>query len=629
MASPLFIAKAQFTSAVLEAIKAAFPDAKIEAQDIEKSIAVPKSEMGDLSTSISFRLAKEMKKNPHEIALKISQGARGTKLVSNFTELNGYLNAALDTKAYSELVVGSVVSEKNRYGSMDIGKGGKVIVEFPGVNPNKPWHVGHVRNALLGSAISNILEFCGYSVERDDYIDDLGLQMAESLWGWLNLTDKPSGKFDQWLGEQYVSVNKELEKSEVKSAVNSLLSKLEVLDSKESQITRQMAERCVLAQNETAFSYGVYHDIMVFESDIVRGKLLDKALEVARRKGVLEKPEEGKYRGSTIVSMHKLAKYEKELSGGSEESKVLVRSNGAATYMAKDLAFHMWKMGITKSDFRYKKFVDQPNGKPLLGTCEDGDFKEFGNAKMAVNIIDARQRHEQLSMRAMFSLLGYEDLAKGIIHLPYGTVRIKGVDLSTRKGTWLGEGKNYTADDLLREVMDAAKKIVAESEKITDKSIVGSIANSVALAAIKFDFLKYAPESEITFSWDKALTFEGDTGPYCAYTYARATRVLERGGYKQPQATSMDQIGRGEDFELIKLIGGFAETVERAASEYRPNAITDYLLNIASLFSKFYEAMPILKGGETKEARLLLTFAARQVIGNALALLGISPIERM
>lgn len=629
MASPLSEAKSEFVAILAEAISASLPEAKIEPKDIMQSVSVPKSVMGDLSTSIAFRLAKELKKNPHEIALRISELAKATKLIAKFTELNGYVNASFDTVAYSELVINSVLSQKEKYGSSSLGNGAKVIIEFPGVNPNKPWHVGHVRNALLGAAISNILDFAGYRVERDDYIDDLGLQMAESLWGWLNLTDKPSGKFDQWLGEQYVSVNRELEKSEVKAQIDALLRRLEAFDSNESKLTRQIAERCVIAQSETAFSYGIYHDIMVFESDIVKGKLLEKALEVARRKGILEKPEEGKYKGSTVVSMHKLAKYQKELAGGSEEVKVLVRSNGAATYMAKDLAFHMWKMGITKSDFRYKKFIDQPNGKALLGTCDDGEFREFGNAKMAVNIIDARQRHEQLSMKAMFALMGYEDLSKNIIHLPYGTVNVKDVDLSTRRGTWLGEGKNYTADDLLREVMDAARKIVADSEKITDKSIVGTIANAVAIAAIKFDFLKYAPESEITFSWDKALTFEGDTGPYCAYTYARATRVLEKGGFKLSESSGMASIGRGEDFELIKLIGAFAEAVDRAASEYRPNLIADYLLNMASLFSKFYEAMPILKGGETKEARLILTFATRQVIGNALALLGINPIERM
>ncbi|MDE1828494.1 MAG: arginine--tRNA ligase [Candidatus Micrarchaeota archaeon] len=627
--SPSAQAKSEFAEIVLAAVKFGFEGVEIGIDDVSASISIPKSEMGDLCTSIAFRLGKMMKKSPREVAIHISTNAKPTRLLKNFSEANGYVNAVLDEKEYSKLVLQQVIAEKECYGASDSGKGKKVIVEFPSVNPNKPWHVGHVRNAVLGASISNILKFVSFNVEREDYIDDLGLQMAESLWGWMNISSKPDKKFDQWMGEQYVLVNKEMEKQNMKKDLDLILKKLENLDSEESRTVRELAERCVRAQLETAMAYGVYHDVMIWESDIVRAKLLEKALKLADMKGILDKPTDGKYAHSTVVKMHKIARFAKELIGNEEEAKVIVRSNGAATYIAKDFAFHSWKFGLIDSAFRYSKFIDQDNGKPLYFTSKSGEEMEFGKVDLAINIIDVRQKYEQQIMKAMFSLIGEEKIAEGIIHFAYGRVTIKGSDLSTRSGSWMGDGKNFTADDLLREAKEVAHKIVSQSESISDKSSFDSISNSVALAAIKFEFLKFAAESEIVFSWDKALTFEGDSGPYCSYTHARATRVLEKGAFEIPKSVDADKVERGADFELIKLIGSFNEMVEKAAREYRPNVITDYLLNLSSLFSKFYEKMPIITGGESKEVRLAITYCAKQTLGNALRLIGIEPLERM
>ncbi|MGI0141440.1 MAG: arginine--tRNA ligase [Candidatus Micrarchaeales archaeon] len=631
MPSPLTQARKEFETLVLAAIKSGFESAEIDIDAVSASISTPKSELGDISSSIAFKIARIAKKSPKEIAAQIAKSAKPAKLIKEFTETNGYVNAKFDITSYTELVLGAVADEKERYGSSEKGKGKKVIVEFPSVNPNKPWVVSHLRNALLGSSISNILEFASYQIEREDYIDDLGLQMAESLWGWQNLSDKPQEgvKFDQWLGEQYVLVNKELEKQSMKKEMDLLLKRLEHLDSEESKTVRELAERCVKAQLETAMAYQIYHDVMIWESDIVRARLLDKALELANRKGILEKPTEGKYANSTVVKMHKIAKYAKELAGNEGEAKVIVRSNGAATYIAKDFAFHAWKFGLIQSDFRYSKFAVQKNEKPLFYTSESGEPMAFGKVTMAINIIDVSQRYEQQVMKAMFSLLGKDEIADGIVHLAYGRVNVEGSDLSTRKGGWMGEGKNYTADDLLREARIAVLKIVANSDKVTDKNSIELIVNSVALCAIKFEFLKFPPESEIIFSWERALTFDGDTGPYCTYTYARATRVLEKSGKRKEPATDFEKVEGAEDFELVRLIGSFGEVAQRAATEYKPNLITDYALNLSSQFSKFYEKMPILKGGEAMEIRLAITEATRQTLGNALRLLGIEPIERM
>lgn len=624
-------ARQAFAGALRAAIARKYPGTDVDALQVELTIAPAEGPKGDLSSSVSFRLAKPLGRRPGDIAKEILPELGGVKFVSRFEELNGYLNAFLNEKEYAAAVVLEVSAAKEAYGTSRAGMGERVMVEFPSVNPNKQWHVGHLRNALLGDTICNLLSACSYRVEREDYIDDLGLQIAETAWGWKNLSDKPDKKFDLWLGEQYVEVNRRMaEKPELKAEMYEILKRMEDVNSAEALAIRGIAERCLLAQSETSFAYGICHDVMVWESDIVRALLLKKALEIAAKAGIVEKPEEGKYAGCTVVKLDKLSKFAKELEGSREDSKVIVRSNGAATYLGKDFAFHLWKFGIIEGGFAYREFVGaQPNGKPLYSTSPEGSPKDFGNEKRAINIIDASQYYNQLILKLMFSLMGREDCANNLVHLAYGVVRIAEGGLSTRKGTWQGEGgRSYTADDLLREVKAKTLEIVTKSEKISDKDSAVEISEKVALAAIKFEFLRIAPEKEIVFSWEKALSFEGNSGPYCQYTYARASRILEKAGrFAAPEAFA--HISRGQDFELVKLMGRFGETVEKACSEYRPNVVTDYLLELSSAFSKFYEAMPVLKGGEAMEERLAMVSAFRQVVKNALGLLGIGVVERM
>ena len=630
-----------FAHSLQEAIGELYRGVDIKELQIPSTISFPESpkvpgasedkEKGDMASSIAFRLAKLLKRKPTEIASAIASRAKPAGFVSRFEELNGYVNAFIDERAYSAAVVSGVLGEGASYGSSGMGRGERVMVEFPSVNPNKQWHVGHLRNALLGDAVCNLLANCSFDAEREDYIDDLGLQVAETLWGWEYLSSKPDKKFDLWLGEQYVEVNRRMaEDATVKAKVDALLKRMEDVDSHElSAARKEITEPCVLAQSETAFAYGIYHDVMVWESDIVRAQLLQRALALALEKGIVEKAGGGKYAGCTVVKLDRLSKYAKELEGAREDAKVIIRSNGVATYIAKDFAFHLWKFGLIGADFKYKELIGrQPNGKPLFSTAPEGTAKEFGRAGKAVNIIDASQRHEQLIMRLMFVLLGREDIADNLVHLAYGRVRVAEGGLSTRKGTWQGKERSYTADDLLREVRAKAHGIVSKSEKIEKTEDAGDISGKVALAAIKFEFLRIAPEKEIVFSWEKALSFEGNSGPYCLYTYARASRILEKAGSANlPKA--YPNVSRGHDFELVKLMGRFQETAEKACSEYRPNVITDYLLDLASEFSKFYEAMPVLKGGEAMEERLAIVSAFRQVVRNALALLGIGVVERM
>ena len=630
MSSPSKDAKAEFVQLIRFSIKESYPNTQISEEEILLSIAEPRQEHGDLSSSISFKISKSEKKSPKEIAETLASKFREGYLIKKPSSINGYLNAFIDEIAYAKLVISAIWKEGDDYGKSDLGDGKRIIVESPSVNPNKPWLVSHLKNALLGDAISNALSSCGYSVERINYIDDLGLQVAESLWGFKNLNNKPDKKFDLWLGEQYVKVNAEITKEKSIEENVKLLNKLMEEDTLEAKEARQLAERCVVAQYETSFSYKIYHDLLIWESDILRSKLLEKALSVLKEKGITEVPSDGKFAGCTVINLEKAKNISKEFENPEEKIKVLVRSNGVATYVAKDLAFDMWKFGIIDVDFQYKWFMKEPNGAELYTTSSEGTAMTFGKAEKIVNIIGSSQRFPQMILKAILELMGREDLSKSRIHIPYGEIGIEEGTLSGRKGGWLGDERNYTADDLLAEAKLRSLEIINKNEKFSGKGNKDEIAEAVSLGAIKLEYLRTDPEKKVTFSWDKALSFEGNSGPYCMYTYARASRILEKASYDgKISENDYSQVKREEDFELLKALGEFGDILEKACNEYRPNIIVDYALRTAHQFSKFYEKMPVIKGGDAKEVRLALVEAARQVMHNALAVIGINTIEIM
>lgn len=628
MAAPSKDLKEEFTVALKDAVSKAFPGSGIGDTEIALSISLPKQGNGDISSSISFRLAKAEKKSPKEIAEGLAQDIKGNRFIARTEALNGYLNAYVDEKAYARHVLESVQKQKGAYVRSQVGKGTKVIVESPSVNPNKPWHIGHLRNALLGDAISNMMGACSYGVEREDYIDDLGMQVAESYWGYANMSTKPDKKFDTWLGEQYVEVNKRLKDKGVEEQVRRTLERMEEGSSKEAQEARKLSEECVRAQYQTAGDYSVYHDVLVWESDIVRAKLLDKAFSMLMKNGIVKKDAGEKYKDCIIIDLERIKQVAKDFESPNEDVKVLIRSNGTATYVAKDIAFHMWKFGLIEDPFAYGTFIEkQGNGKPLYTTAQSGSKISFAGVKMAVNVIDNRQRYPQLILKSMFLLMGRKDISDSITHLSYGKVDVEGGTLSGREGGWMGSGRSYTADSLLAETEKKVVEIVESSEKISNKENASGIARAVAAGAIKFEFLKIAPEKNITFSWERALKFEGNTGPYCMYTYARASKIIEGQDIAAPR--DMGQMTRANDFELVKLLGTAPEVLEKACSEHRTNVITDYLIELCTAFSRFYETMPVLKGGEAKGLRLSVVDSTAVVLKETLALLGIAVVKNM
>ncbi len=601
-----------------DAVRAAgFPEV-----NLHNEIAISEKGFGDISCPVAFKLAKLAKRNPVEIAEQVAKSMHKADCVREIRAEGGFINIYLERKAFSKGVISGIEAPSAQPQKPQP----RIIIEYPSVNPNKPWHIGHLRNALIGDTISNAYAKRGYSVERENYIDDLGLQVIETLWGYMNLSREPTKKYDHWLGELYVKVNELMKERDIKDELARLLELVEQDGTYESSLAREMAEKCVAAQYETAFNYGICHDILVWESDIIRSRIFDRAMELLHSKRIVRKEEGGKYANCTIMDLSDTKKLPESMRGLKETAKVLIRSNGASTYVAKDIAFHMWKFGLVSDPFMYSEFMaKQPNGKVLYTTSGTGKKGAFGNVQRAVNVIDIEQTYAQGIVRLAFSLMGRNDIADNIIHLAYNVVELESGAFSGRKGTWMG----YTADDLLAEARSRAAQLISGRLKLTEGERM-RVTEGVALAAVKFEMLRISPERKIIFSWEKALNFEGISGPYCQYMYARATRILE--GATGAAADFDPAFLEGDaEFELVKAISKADYIVEKACLENRPNVVTDYAGALAVEFSKFYERVPVLKAPteEERKSKLALVHSFKLTMEMILRILGIPPLERM
>ena len=589
--------------------------------EVEKSLEYPKEQFGDLASAICFELAKREKKAPRSIAESISGSIKPSGLVEKVEVAGGgYLNFYFNFGKFAGLTLEAVEGDKN-YGEVELGKGKKALVEFPSVNPNKPWHIGHLRNALLGDSVSRILEFAGYKVERENYIDDLGLQVAQSIWGYMKLSNRIEGKADLWLGKQYVEVARRAGEKEVEDEVREMMKKLEEGENETAKLGRELAEKCVKAQYETAFKLNIYQDVLIWESNIVQTKLLESAIEMLLKKGAAVKESEGANAGCIVAKLENI----KEFADMESPDKILVRSNGTATYTGKDIAFQLWKLGILPNRFMFSVFMKQPNGKQLYTTNKRGKRMKFGNADLVVNVIGVEQKYPQKVLASLLKSMGYEKEAGSSVHLSYEHAWLPDEKFSGREGTWIG----FTADELIEKAVDYAKGEIKNRFREMDDKEKEGIAHAVGVGGIRFDFLKTTPEKKIVFRWEDALNFEGDSAPYIQYSHARAARIIEKSPGKC-KGVDCSILNSPDEKRLVKLLAKFPSVVRNSAKDCRPHYIADYLIDLATAFSKFYTTSPVLTAPEKeKKARLSLVRCTKRVLKNGLELLGIDAPERM
>jgi arginyl-tRNA synthetase len=599
-------------------LKKELAESVAKAADVKPEDVFPTIEsgrFGDLSTKIAFVLAKERKANPAKLAAEIAKKTKTSDSFDKIEAVGPYVNFHFSQKAYSS-ILSDVLKKKDRFGSGK-RKEDKVIIEFPSVNPNKPWHIGHLRNALLGDSVARILEFDGHNVERMDYIDDLGLQVAQSLWGFLSYDVEPKGKLDRWLGEQYVGIAKRFEEEkEVVKGVRDTLQSMEEGDNEIAEAAREMAEDCARAQYQTSFDFGIYHDILVFESDIMK-VIFDEGVDFLKHSKAVIHETEGKNIGCWVVKFPK----DSEFGNMENPDKVLIRSDGTAVYTGKDVIFHLWKFGRIDDRFHYAPFIKQPNGKVAYMTSTKGKRMDFGDASAAINVIGVEQNYPQRVIVELLKRLEFSEEAENLNHLSYEHVALPEGRFSGRKGTWIG----YTADDLLQEARDrVSEKIKLE---MSDKE-KNDISRLVGAGAIKFSFLRTSSDKRITFKWEEALNMEGDSGPYLQYAYVRTKGILRK--TKEKASISSEEYNDAER-QLIKCMAQLSDVVERCSRERAPHHLAQYALDLSSDFSRFYTISPVLAAEDKglMKTRLAITLATSIVLKNTLNLLGMECPEKM
>jgi len=590
-------------------------------------------EFGDVSCNIGFLLAKTLKKRPFDIAQTLAEEYKknSTKYVSEVLAHNsGYLNFIANYSVLvPEVVISSLLVD---YGKVDLGKNSKMVVEHTSVNPNKALHVGHVRNIIIGDTIARILHKACYDVSVLNYVDDSGLQVADIIVGFKygGYSDKaPEGqKFDHYCGDVvYVSITERYETDKHLAELRSeVLKELEEGTSEIAKFGDEITRRVLDEQIKTCWRLGVTYDCLNFESQIVRSKLWAVAFEKMKSMGITTLENEGKNAGCWVIKAE------------SEEDKILVRSNGTATYVAKDIPYAAWKLGILEDPFYYKHYAVQKTGRVLWQTSlDDKETRLNFRGDAVITVIDSRQSRLQKIITKIMS--DFKSKPDSYVHLGYESVTLspdtaktldldtggKSVQMSGRKGIYVSA--DYVLDVLSSRTFEETKK---RNQELDEMSLV-KISEQVAIGALRYAMIKQDLDKIITFDLTESLSLEGDTGPYIQYAYARAMRILEKAGRDPVFEANFNEMQTIYEKDLIKIIGKFDLQVEDAAKNLSPKVIAKYCYQLAVSFNTFYEHVKVLAAESESliNARLCLVYSFKETLGKALELLGIDAPSRM
>ncbi len=532
---------------------------------IDAEVEYAKEGFGDF-TLPCFSLAKEMRRNPAEIAREIAEKIKDKEYFSKVEAVGPYVNFHINPKKLAEMTLQAILNDS----IFEFSKKGKVIVEHTSANPTGPLHVGRTRNSIIGDSLARIMRRYGYDVEVHYFVNDVGKQVATLLWGVKNLAIiEREMRGDYKYVAYYQGAYKELEKNpEIESEINEIIWKYERGDDELRKMARKYVGAILEGIEESLKRINVHFDEFVWESSLV-----ERAHEVARMLKDYLKEENGAY----YIDL-------RELGVEGKEKLFLFRQDGTTLYPLRDIAYHLFK------GERAKKNVD------VLG--EDHKL-HFEVIKKIVKILE-----KDIELKALF----------------YSFVKLPEGKMSTRRG------KVVYIDDLV----DEAERRVAEiiKERNYDEEEEKRIIKEVAVAAIRFHILNVQEEKPITFRWEDALNFEGESGPFVQYSYARAASILRKGNWNGEYDASL--ISHPEEIKLLKLMARYQEIITNAAENLSPYLVARYTYSLASQFNQFYRDCPVLKAEDgIREFRLASVKAFKKIMGDLLELLGIEAPEKM
>jgi arginyl-tRNA synthetase len=586
----------------------------------------------------------------------------------------GFLNISLDQPTVGVEIMTQVRAAGSAFGQSQVGVGVKVVVEHTNINSNKAAHVGHLRNSCIGDTVARALRAQGYQVEVENYIDDTGVQVADVVVG-LSLIARgeltieggqepqPGESYDYYCSRVYVSVGKAYEarpellgmRRAVLHAVEAGPANTPAGEPDYATMAANLSQRIVQAHLTTMARLNVYYDLLTWESAILGAGLWKRTFEMLRDRNLLVKPDSGPAKDCWILPFGDGDAQTEE--GDRTSDKILVKSDGTATYTGKDIAYQLWKFGLSDDKsigvkFHFIPWGAQANGQELWTMRTTVTPKEarkqaqptrFGHANRVINVIDTRQSYPQQVVYESLRRLGYTEQAENSKHLAYEVVALSraaaaslGVDTTDNRAQYAMSGRKgieIKADDLINL---ATQRLLAPREGEAQTSMTRETAAALAASAIRYFMVRFDLQQVIVLDIDQALRATGDSGVYLQYAHARAHSILRRlaeAGYTTPDAlTAAPEALDQSEWNLLRQIDAWPRTLAEAVALLEPHRIAGYAFDLATRFNDFYDHTPPIvreENPQIKAFRATLVRTTAQALANVLGILGFTPLERL
>lgn len=549
--------------------------------DVYKAIEIPADKnMGDFAFPC-FRFAKIMKRSPADIAKKISFAISGADIFEKVEPVNAYVNIFINRKVFSGSVIDEINSAGKNYGSSDIGANRNVVVEFSAPNIAKPFHIGHIRSTVIGNSIYKLYDKLGFNVIRVNHLGDYGTQFGKMIvaykkWGSPEELEHEPIKA---LLKYYMRFHEEVAHDpSLDDQARKTFARLEHGEKEETELWEKFRSLSLKEFNRVYKMLGIEFDSYAGESFYT--DKMPAVLQELKDKRLLHESQ-----GAEIVDLEEYGM----------APALITKSDGTSLYITRD---------ITAAIYRKKTYNFYKN----------------------IYVVASQQNLHFKQWKKVLELMGYE-WEKDCIHVPFGLVSLEDGTMSTR------HGRVVFLEDVLSKAVEKTEEIIRE--KNPDEDNVHDIAFAVGIGAVIFQELSNNRIKDYTFSWEKVLNFDGETGPYVQYTHARAASLIRNAGISHKEIISMRTMDGGyltsdSAYELIKLLYRVPEIIKDAAHKYEPSILTRHLIDVAQSFNRFYHDEHILVDDEKEKlAKLSLVSATKIVISNCLELLGITAPERM
>ena len=552
---------------------------KIEDLTLEEIVALievpPNKEMGDYAFPC-FKLAKVFRKAPNMIAADLSETIEAKGEISKVMPLGGYVNFFVNKSQLAESVIKDVLTKKENYGHSNLGQDKSVVIDFSSPNIAKPFHIGHIRTTVIGNALYKIYDSQGYNVIRVNHLGDYGTQfgkliVAFKLWG--NKEAVEANPIPELL-KLYIQFHDEAEKKpEMEDEARAWFTKLENGDEEAKSLWQWF-------RDESLKEFARVYDLLDIEFDSYAGESfysdkMDTVIEQIKEKGLLKQSQ-----GTNIVDLEEY----------NMPPALITKNDGSTLYMTRDLAAAIYR----KNTYDFEK---------------------------CIYVVGSQQALHFQQLFKVLELMGFE-WSKDLVHTPFGMVALEEGTMSTRKG------RVVFLEDVLKQAIEKTKETVLS--KNPNAKNVDEISKQVGVGAVVFQELSNSRIKDYTFSWERTLSFEGETGPYVQYTHARCCAVLRKANEEVTSDINYELLSDGDATEVLKVIGSFNKAIVSAMRRNEPHIVTRFVLDLAQAFNKFYHDNPIIvEDAEIRKARLALVAATRQTLENGLAILGMHAPERM